>query len=267
MQMVLERSRVLNDLIQELGLDMPPMPVTLEELEAYRERRYAEECFYRETLDAPDLMLHDAYEAKHLPGMQEALAAGANPDLRICWEGETLVSDAVRCGWAEGAIYLLDAGADPMADDGNLLIQLCRVGPAHVLQKVLQMPGVSPDFDDGCDSLAVWAAESGQLECLRVLRAAGADLLPEDGKVLARACAADKPEIVRYLLEECGAPVISDYDDWTPLDFAVFHGSMECARLLLEAGADPEYEDIIGRTPFSRAQNAAMRQLLDGYCR
>lgn len=267
MQQVLERSRVLNDRLCELGLDMPPLPVTLEELEAYREREYAELCFYRETLDAPDLMLYDAYEAKHLAGMQEALAAGANPDLRICWEGEPLAADAVRCGWAAGAGFLLEAGADPLAEEGDLLFLLCRMGPAHVLQKALQQPGVSPDFDDGCDSLAVWAAEAGQVECLRVLRAAGADLLPEDGKVLCKACAANQPEAVRYLLEECGAPVNTDYDDWTPLDYAASHDSLECARLLLEAGADPEFRDIVGRTPISRASNAAMKQLLDGYCR
>ena len=85
MYRVLERSKVLNDLIQEMVPDMPLTPVALEEIESYRVRRYAEECFYRETLTAPDLELYDSYEAKHPAGMLAALAAGANPNLPICW--------------------------------------------------------------------------------------------------------------------------------------------------------------------------------------
>ena len=41
MHRVLERSKVLNDLIQEMDLDMPLTPTALEEIEAYRVRRYA----------------------------------------------------------------------------------------------------------------------------------------------------------------------------------------------------------------------------------
>ena len=137
MHRVLERSKVLNDLIQEMDLDMPLTPPALEEIEAYRVRRYAEECFYRETLDAPDLELYDAYEAKHSAGMQAALAAGANPDLPICWECASLASDAVRCGWAEGAELLLDAGSSPLEDDAQLLIALCCHGPSSLLKKAL----------------------------------------------------------------------------------------------------------------------------------
>ena len=85
MHRVLERSKVLNDLIQAMELDTPLTPAALEEIEAYRVRRYAEECFYRETLNAPDLELYDSYELKHSAGMLAALAAGANPDLPICW--------------------------------------------------------------------------------------------------------------------------------------------------------------------------------------
>ena len=113
MHRVLERSKVLNDLIHEMELDMPPLPAALEDIDAYRVRRYAEECFYRETLTAPDLELYDSYEAKHPAGMQAALAAGANPDLPICWECSPLASDAVRCGWAEGQSFCWMPGLHP----------------------------------------------------------------------------------------------------------------------------------------------------------
>lgn len=56
-------------------------------------------------------------------------------------------------------------------------------------------------------------------------------------------------------------------DDWTPLAHAALHDSMECARILLEAGADPEHPGITGRTPLDRTESERMRQLLDHYCK
>ncbi len=40
----------------------------------------------------------------------------------------------------------------------------------------------------------------------------------------------------------------------------------EAAELLLDAGANPEHEDICGRKPLQRADSERMRQLLEHYC-
>ena len=265
MHRVLERSKVLNDLIQEMELDTPLTPAALEEIEAYRVRRYAEECFYRETLNAPDLELYDSYEAKHPAGMLAALAAGANPNLPFCWACTPLASDAVRCGWAEGAELLLDAGASPMEDDGELLIALCCKGEARLLKKALSLCDLPPDWQTDPDywSLATCAAGAGQVDCLRVLREYGIDLLAHDGKALCEACKGNQPEAVHYLVYDCGAPLEEEYDDWSPLFYAAQYDALDCARILLKAGANPLHEDICGGTPFKWAASDNMHMLLE----
>ena len=277
MQVLLQVNRELNkrkrELMEEtsavLGrpFEMPLLPETEEEwATAFGTSCAVEDQAYLDSLEPANQHLLAAYDAHDIEAMRRALEKGADPDLRLTWEGDTLAADAVLSGWPEATELLLDAGADPMVEDGRLLIQLCCMGEAELLRRVLQMPGVSPDFSDGNDSLAVWAAETGQVECLRELRAAGADLLANDGKALCMACVANKVESARYLLVECGADTELEYDDWTPLDHAAAHDSMECAKLLLEAGANPEHEDICGRTPVQRADSERMRQLLDHYC-
>ncbi len=264
MHRVLERSKVLNDLIQEMELDTPLTPAALEEIEAYRVRRYAEECFYRETLNAPDLELYDSYEAKHPAGMLAALAAGANPNLPICWACAPLASDAVRCGWAEGAELLLDAGASPLEDDAQLLITLCCNGPSSLLKKALSLCDLTQNWqDDDYMSLADYAAGSGQVDCLRVLREYGIDLLAHDGKALCEACKENQPEAVHYLVYDCGAPLEEEYDDWSPLFYAAQYDALDCARILLKAGANPLHEDICGGTPFKWAASDNMHMLLE----
>lgn len=265
MHRVLERSRLLNDLIHEMELDMPPTPAALEEIEAYRVRRYAEECFYRDTLNAPDLELYDAYEAKHPAGMQAALAAGANPNLPICWGCAPLAADAVRCGWAEGAELLLDAGASPLEDDAELLITLCCKGPAGLLKKALSLCDLPLDWQGGPDfmNLAAYAAGGGQVECLQALREYGVDLLAHDGKALCEACKENQPEAVRYLVYDCRAPLEEEYDDWSPLFYAAQYDALDCARILLKAGANPVHEDICGGTPFKWAASDNMLMLLE----
>lgn len=265
-----ERKRMLMEEVSaELGrpFEMPLLPEKEGEwLTEFGTSCAVEDQAYLDSLDPVNQHLLAAYDAHDADAMRRALEKGADPDLRLTWEGDTLTADAVLSGWPEATEALLDAGADPMVEDGRLLIQLCCMGEVALLRRVLQMPGVSPDFSDGFDSLAVWAAEMGQVECLRELRAAGADLLADDGKALCMACVANKVETARYLLEECGADTELEYDDWTPLDHAAANDSMECAKLLLEAGANPEHVDICGRTPLQRADSERMRQLLDHYC-
>lgn len=226
----------------------------------------AELMDYLDSLNPADACLLIAYYNYDADGMREALADGANPNLPLIWFGEPLVADAVQSGWVQAADILLAAGADPAAEDFRLLMILCEHGPADLLQRVLQLPGVSPDYDDGAGyNLADYAAEAGRVDCLRVLRAAGADMLANEGRTLCKACGANQPEAVRYLLEECGADPEEEYDDWSPLFYAARSDALECARILLAAGADPLHRDIGNGTPLGWAKSPAMQRLLDRY--
>lgn len=236
--------------------------------ELFEHRCKAEHEAYLDSLKPAERDLLQACDAQDAAGVRAALAAGADPDLRTTRYGAPLAVDTLTEGWPEGTALLLEAGADPLAEDGLLLMELCGRGPAELLRRVLRLPGVSADFDDDAGyNLADTAAEAGRVDCLRVLHEAGADLLANGGRTLCRACDADQPEAVRYLLEECGADTEAEYDDWCPLFYAVRADAPECARLLLEAGADPLHRDIAGETPLKFGGSPAMRRLLDRYIR
>ncbi len=256
----------VEDVLGVQELPVPHFPETREEWEQCGLRCQAEYEGYLETLGHADRHLLAACDAKDATALRAALAEGANPNLRTTWYGAPLAVYALTEDWPEGTELLLDAGADPLAEEAMLLMQLCERGPAELLRRVLDSPGVSADYDDGAGyNLADTAAEAGRVDCLRVLRAAGADMLANDGRTLCKACDANQPEVVRYLLEECGADIEAEYDDWSPLFYAVRSDSLECARILLEAGADPLHCDIANGTPFGRAASPAMHSLLDRY--
>lgn len=251
-----------------LCYEMTPwyIPESEEEWKQHFSKIAQENEIYEEYLELNDRKLLKAFDSHDISALNDALKAGANPNLFTTWFGEPLAAYAARYNWPEAIDALLDAGADPMLDDGSLLITLCEHGPAHILQRVFQIPGISPMFQSGGDSLAVLAAEEGQVDCLRVLRSAGANLLDNEGKALCRACLENKVEVARYLIEECHANLEEEYDDHSPLFYAVRTNAMECAEFLLKHGASPIHKDIVGSTPLHYAKTEAMKQLLARYC-
>ena len=127
---MLERNRVLNERLCLIG-GVPDLPETREKLVESLQQSEAMVQGYWQSLDAADRQLFDAYEIRDVEGMRAALLAGASPDLRLLWDGERLVVDAVEGAWPAGVTVLLEAGANPLLDDGMLLTQLCCCGPAE----------------------------------------------------------------------------------------------------------------------------------------
>ncbi len=211
-------------------------------------------------------LLQAAYERKDGKAFLAALRAGANPNLRTAdTRGELLTVNSVEQGWHQIAALLLHAGADPMEDHGELVVALCCRGPAELLKEVVLLCELPPDWQGGVDymNLAAYAAAAGRVDCLRALRECGMDLLAHDGRALCEACKQNRAEAVQYLLDECGAPTEVEYDDWSPLFYAARADARDCARLLLEAGANPLHEDIGGETPFKWAASDCMLKLLE----
>lgn len=243
------------------------IPESEEEWKQYFSQIAQEDKISYDCLEPIDKKLLEAFDSHDISALNDVLKAGATPNLFTTWCGEPLASHAARYNWPEAVDALLDAGADPMLDDGSLLVTLCEHGPAHALRRVLQIPGISPMFQSGGDSLAVLAAEEGQVDCLRELRTAGADLLENEGKALCRACLENRVEVARYLIEECHANLEEEYDDHSPLFYAVRTNAMECAELLLKHRANPSHKDIANMTPLHYAKTEAMKQLLKRYGR
>ncbi len=102
-------------------------------------------------------------------------------------------------------------------------------------------------------------ANSVVRETLELLISAGADVnrnLPDRGAPLHEAVAGDweSPTSTRVLLEHGADPEATDARGDTPLILAIEMDSLECARLLLAAGADPNRVAPSGRSPKQEAK-------------
>ena len=210
-----------------------------------------------------------AYEYQDGEAFLTALKNGADPDLKNMEWTDSLLEDSVYHGCPEVTELLLNAGADPTVDDGSLLFALVDDGPTSLLQRVITQYNLSPNAVGGCDymSLVAHAASAGRMDCLKMLRECGADMHAHDGIALCMACRYNHPEAVYYLVHECQAPLEVEYDDHSPLFYAAREDAFECARILLEAGADPNHADITGRTPFHYAKSDNMHMLLSRFAR
>lgn len=233
--------------------------------ERARARRMVLRRQYGNEITPADEMLQLAYDEKDDAELLKTIADGANPDVLSSDWVYPILTKAIEDGRPEVTELLLDAGADPKIRDNDLLWALCETGNARLMRRVLSDYDVLPikDIADYIEHVI----ENGHLDCLRELRAAGVDLLADDGRALCRACLANEHEIVAYLLHECGAELELEYDDWSPLFYAAQGNAIESACILLEAGADPTHEDIAGGTPMRWAASKQMLGLLQRYDR
>jgi len=152
---------------------------------------------------------------------------GADVHVRTHSRQCTPLHGAASGGSAECARLLLQAGADPDARDSDEQV------PLH------------------------YAAQQGAGEAIRTLCKYGADVdaHEESGDTpLCRAVFCDQCEVVRVLLEECGADSNTPGPDGlTPLHVAARAGSELIVRMLLAHGANPKATHAQGRTPLHEA--------------
>ncbi len=115
------------------------------------------------------------------------------------------------------------------------------------------------------------AAESGEMETVRLLLAKGARLdLPVHGIIMlgdkqdatngyvalagATSMGQDSPEMVKLLLSHGATPNAKSFYDMTPLGRASESGAAEVVQMLLEAGANVNACDAFGKTALMLAQ-------------
>jgi ankyrin repeat protein len=173
------------------------------------------------------------------------IKAGANVKLKNQF-GTSAITEAAILGSAPIIDALLKAGADPNTknpEGETPLMAVARSGKVEAAKLLLEARAdVNAKEDFGGQSALMWAAAQGQAEMVKLLASKGADL---DARGIVR-------QWERKVITE-PRPKDMNRGGFTPLLYAAREGCVECARHLVEAGADPNLEDPERITPLVMA--------------
>lgn len=196
------------------------------------------------------------------------LAAGADPD-RALLSGETPLMTATQAGDARVLRLLLKAGADPNVavtrgqtalmwaasrGNGKAVAALLEHGADAEARSEVRRQYVKSEkeqdshpaykywIEEGGSTALIMATRSGDLDSVRLLVEAGADIEATDAfgtSPLIMAVHGGNAEVVRTLLEQ-GADPDADDSGHTALHAAVLRGNPEIVAVLLAFDADVE---------------------------
>lgn len=209
-----------------------------------------------------------------------ALAEGANPNERAS-DGTTALHWAVYYDNVDVVERLLQAGAavDAVNDYGSSpLTEAAVAGNAAVIRLLLEA-GADPNLPgaDGQTPLMI-VARTHRVDAAQLLLDAGADPNARetwrDQTAVIWAAAQSQPEMIKLLLEHGADPnarsrtnrwerqvsaerrrMYRPFGGMTALMYAAREGCVECARALVEGGADPDLGGPRNETPLIVAIN------------
>jgi ankyrin repeat protein len=196
--------------------------------------------------------------------------------------GITAIALACESGSAPIVERLLAAGVSANATGpyGETALHTCAHSGKVDAAKVLIAHGASLDAGDSWrgQTPLMWASAQGHPEVMRVLIEAGADVnarstiiawerqrtseprdkwLPPGGLTpLLFAAREACVDCTKVLLSSGANPNIVDPDQYTPLVVALINGHFDVAGALIDAGADLDMQDKVGRTALWAAVDA-----------
>ncbi len=173
------------------------------------------------------------------------IKAGANVSLKNQF-GTTALTEAAIIGSAPVIEALLKAGADPNTknpEGETPLMAVARAGKVDAARRLLEAGAdVNAKEEWGGQTALMWAAAQSQAEMVKFLASKGADL---NARGVIR-------QWERKVITE-PRPKDMNKGGFTPLLYAAREGCVECARHLVEAGADRDLEDPERITPLNMA--------------
>lgn len=195
---------------------------------------------------------------KHMDVMRKLLQHSANTSLQA-WNGMTALHLISGYGDVQMAAELLDNGANIEARRGASLTPLHDAagnGSEAMVIFLLERGADKEARTHSGQTPLLLAAQEGRAGALRVLLEVGADIEVLDSfgsNILHVAARRSQAETMAAILAN---PLttrilnIGNTNMQTPLSVAARIGSTDCARMLLEHGADPELANNMGWTPF-----------------
>ncbi|KAJ4789801.1 ankyrin repeat family protein [Rhynchospora pubera] len=169
--------------------------------------------------------------------------------------GETPLCYAAMKGHTATAMYLINRGANPIASEKDGITPLhyaAQLGHVKLVKYLLSL-GVPVDitFNYANGAPLLIAATSGQASTVEVLLQHHADVngaTSPDHTPLFSSVRAASLECTRLLIKAGADPNLK-----CPLGIAVQKGSIEIIKCLLEAGADPNLRNVCGWSPIETA--------------
>jgi ankyrin repeat protein len=173
------------------------------------------------------------------------IEAGADVTLQNQF-GTSAITEAAIIGHTEILRALLAAGADPNfanPEGETPIMAVARTGNVEAAKVLLDAgANINAREDWGGQSAVMWAAARSNADMVRFLAANGADL---DARGVVRQWA-------RKIITE-PRPKDLNKGGFTALLYAAREGCVDCARALVEAGADPDLADPERVTPLNMA--------------
>jgi ankyrin repeat protein len=223
---------------------------------------------------APEGTLIHAAENKRHDEALKLLAAGADARARDV-DGTTALHWAAHYGNAELVDRLIRAGAEVNVTNdygSSPMMEAATIGDTEVLRLLLKAGADVESANREGQTALMAVARTGNVEAARLLIEAGADVNAREQwggqTALMWATAQLQPEMVAFLIRHGadvdargavrdwqrritaeGRPKDLNNGGFTPLLYAARGGCLDCARHLVEAGADINLPDPDGVTP------------------